>query len=86
LQGQILDSKEFYAPLITPYEAQLAFAPEGSVVSDDYRLDFDALLSSADGLSISEQGRRFSQWPGMRPGNVVIMKPTGVPHTFTAFC
>ena len=26
-QGQIMDSKEFYAPIITPYEAELAFLP-----------------------------------------------------------
>ncbi|BDA47727.1 probable 2-(3-amino-3-carboxypropyl)histidine synthase subunit 2 [Coccomyxa sp. Obi] len=54
-QGQILDSKEFYAPLITPYEAQLAFTPEGASVSGDYRLDFDALLCSAPEPSTSEQ-------------------------------
>ena len=44
LQGQILDSKEFYAPIITPYEAQLAFLPEGSDTNSSYRLDFDFLL------------------------------------------
>ncbi len=56
VQGQILDSKEFYSPLITPYEAQLAFAPEGGLISNDYSLDFDALLSSTAELSVSEQG------------------------------
>ena len=44
LQGQIMDSKEFYAPIITPYEAQLAFSPGGADMSGPYRLDFDALL------------------------------------------
>ncbi|KAK9905896.1 hypothetical protein WJX75_008313 [Coccomyxa subellipsoidea] len=78
-QGQILDSKEFYAPLITPYEAQLAFAPEGSVASDDYRLDFDALLSSADGLSISEQeaAPRFSLVDGGRYVGTADSSETG---------
>ena len=44
LQGQILDSKEFYAPIVTPYEAQLAFLPEGSDTNSSFRLDFDSLL------------------------------------------
>ena len=44
LQGQILDSKEFYAPIITPYEAQLAFLPERPDTNSSYRLDFDSLL------------------------------------------
>ena len=49
MQGQILDSKEFYAPLITPFEAQLAFGPEGAA-PERYSLDFDALLAApADG-------------------------------------
>ena len=43
LQGQILDSKEFYAPIITPYEAQLAFTPEAAH-ANGFRLDFDSLL------------------------------------------
>ena len=40
----ILDSKEYYAPIITPYEAQLAFTPEGAVMDGGFRLDFDSLL------------------------------------------
>lgn len=40
----ILDSKEFYAPIITPYEAQLAFLPEGADMDGSFRLDFDSLL------------------------------------------
>ena len=46
-QGQILDSKEFYAPIITPFEAQLAFAPDGSAVQARYSLGFDDLMPSA---------------------------------------
>ena len=49
-QGQILDSKEFYAPIITPFEAQVAFAPEGDAVAaaqGRYSLGFDDLLSSS---------------------------------------
>ena len=45
LQGQILDSKEFYAPIITPFEAQLAFTT-GAEWTSDYRLDFGSLLLS----------------------------------------
>ncbi|EIE23796.1 diphthamide biosynthesis protein [Coccomyxa subellipsoidea C-169] len=72
-QGQILESKEFYSPLITPYEAQLAFAPEGGLVSNDYRLDFDALLSSTAELSVSEReaAPRFSLVDGGRYGSAV---------------
>jgi hypothetical protein len=46
-KGQVLDSKEFYAPLITPYEAQLAFSP-GLEWTGEYRLDFASLLHGGD--------------------------------------
>lgn len=45
-QGQILDSKEFYAPIITPHEALVAFAGTSQDPAE-YRLDFSALLSTA---------------------------------------
>lgn len=51
-QGQILDSKEFLAPIITPHEALLAFdAVEGASQWDasKYRLDFEEVLE-AEGL------------------------------------
>lgn len=52
-QGQILDSKEYFAPIITPYEAQLAFTP-GKEWGEEYRLDFGSLLLSDE----RQQGRR----------------------------
>ena len=39
-QGQILDSKEYLAPIITPHEAMLAFTPGAAWAPADYRLDF----------------------------------------------
>ena len=42
-QGMILDSKEYYAPIITPFEAHLAFAG-GAEWTGDYHLDFAAVL------------------------------------------
>ena len=42
-QGMILDSKEYYAPIITPFEAHLAFAG-GAEWTGEYRLDFAAVL------------------------------------------
>jgi diphthamide biosynthesis protein 2 len=44
-QGQILDSKEYLAPIITPHEAMLAFTEDSEWKEIEYRLDFDHLLS-----------------------------------------
>lgn len=41
-QGLIMDSKEFLAPIITPYEALLAFGPP-QPWSGKYEMDFLAL-------------------------------------------
>ena len=41
-QGMILDSKEYYAPIITPFEAHLAFADDAEWTGD-YSLDFSSL-------------------------------------------
>ena len=38
-QGHILDSKEYYAPIITPYEAMLAFSDDGEWEQHKYSLD-----------------------------------------------
>lgn len=42
-QGLILDSKEYLAPIITPFEAALAFTGQ-SLDMQTYRLDFEPLL------------------------------------------
>lgn len=44
-QGMILDSKEYYAPIITPYEAHLAFSGDAEWTGD-YSLDFSSLQVS----------------------------------------
>lgn len=44
-QGMILDSKEYYAPIITPYEAHLAFSRDAEWTGD-YSLDFSSLQVS----------------------------------------
>lgn len=41
-QGMILDSKEYYAPIITPFEAYLAFFGEAEW-DGSYSLDFTSL-------------------------------------------
>lgn len=41
-QGMILDSKEYYAPIITPFEAYLAFSGEADW-DGSYSLDFTSL-------------------------------------------
>lgn len=46
-QGQILDSKEFLSPIITPYEAMLAFSSDSQWDASQYRLDFDEVVSSS---------------------------------------
>ena len=52
-QGQIWDSKEFYAPIITPYEAQLAFSPLGTDTIGPYRQDFAGLLEEQPQVSLA---------------------------------
>lgn len=41
-QGMILDSKEYYAPIITPYEAHMAFSGDAEW-NGNYSLDFSSL-------------------------------------------
>lgn len=45
-QGQILDSKEYLAPIITPHEAMLAFSEGSEWKESEYRLDFDHIVST----------------------------------------
>ena len=46
-QGMILDSKEYYAPIITPYEAHMAFSGDAEW-DGDYSLDFSSLQVRLD--------------------------------------
>jgi diphthamide biosynthesis protein 2 len=62
-QGQIMDCKEFLAPIITPHEAMIAFTgKEWDAAS--YRLDFQDLLIQADDTRSDtanvQPGPRFS--------------------------
>lgn len=52
-QGQIWDSKEFFAPIITPYEAQLAFSPGNTDTSGPYPQDFAGLLEEHPQVSLA---------------------------------
>ena len=52
-QGQIMDSKEFYAPIITPYEAELAFSPVHPETSGPNRQDFGGLLEEQPQVSLA---------------------------------
>ena len=58
LQGHIWDSKEYYAPIITPHEAQLAFTP-GAEWGKEYRLDFESLLDEDHQLGTTIEGETF---------------------------
>jgi len=51
-QGMILDSKEYYAPIITPYEAYMAFSGDLEW-NGDYSLDFSSLQVRADSSQVS---------------------------------
>jgi len=45
-QGQILECKDYLAPIITPYEAMIAFNSDAQWLEEYYRLDFDDLASA----------------------------------------
>ena len=62
MQGMILDSKEFYAPIITPYEAQLAFLPEGADTDGSFRLDFDSLLEQQQKVWLNPSRHSENSW------------------------
>lgn len=46
-EGLILDSREYYAPIISAYEAHVAFSP-GQNWTGTYRLDFQCLLQQGE--------------------------------------
>ncbi|KAK1318820.1 hypothetical protein QJS10_CPB04g01889 [Acorus calamus] len=59
-QTALLDSKEFLAPIITPYEAMLAFKG-GSQWTGEYVMDFrDLIASSSLKVENTNEGARFS--------------------------
>ena len=80
-QGMILNSKEYYAPIITPFEAHLAFAG-GAEWTGEYHLDFAAVLvrlgmsrrqnhlslSSREHTVQEPRWRRFTCLPGTAAG------------------
>ncbi|KAL0034135.1 hypothetical protein WJX79_011070 [Trebouxia sp. C0005] len=69
-QGMILDSKEYYAPIITPYEAYMAFC--GDLEWDgDYSLDFSALQEHVRATSgeLANPQPRFSLLDGAYHAN-----------------
>jgi diphthamide biosynthesis protein 2 len=47
-ESSLIDSKDFYKPIITPFELQLALSPDSSRVwSGRWRSDFDSVLSAS---------------------------------------
>lgn len=55
-QAMVLDCKEYYAPIVTPFEAQLAFLDKAWDPSE-YEMDFAALLDTRDDAgAASESG------------------------------
>lgn len=46
-EATLLDSREFYQPVITPWELELALAP-GRTWTGEYRTDFEEVLASRD--------------------------------------
>ena len=58
-QGMILESKEFYAPIITPYEAYVAFSPD-TEWTGEYQLDFSAVLVSIPLVAQASEASSFS--------------------------
>lgn len=55
----LLDSKEFLAPIITPFEAVLAFS-RGSIWSGTYSMDFQDVIASPQVNVIHQEEARFS--------------------------
>lgn len=57
-QGQILECRDYLAPVVTPHEAMLAFDPEGEYKWDEaaYRLDFDHVVAGEGGLNAGSEG------------------------------
>ncbi|TYZ63749.1 hypothetical protein PybrP1_003718 [[Pythium] brassicae (nom. inval.)] len=43
-QNTLMDSKEFYKPIVTPYELQLALSPNGDEWTGEYKTDFREVL------------------------------------------
>ena len=62
-QGQILDSKDYLAPIITPHEAMLAFTPESEWVASEYRLDFDHFVNINGELNGNGSGNGAAEGP-----------------------
>lgn len=65
MQGQILDSKEYLAPLITPQEALIAFSSDRQWSQAEWSTDFASILREPDaGDSLAHEQPRFSLLDG----------------------
>ncbi|KAG9451874.1 hypothetical protein H6P81_004778 [Aristolochia fimbriata] len=62
-QTALLDSKEFMAPVITPYEATIAFSG-GSLWMGAYKMEFRDLISSAPQQIVDKGEARYSFFKG----------------------
>ncbi|KAF3330893.1 diphthamide biosynthesis protein 2 [Carex littledalei] len=59
-QTALLDSKDFLAPVITPFEALLAFT-KGRQWTGEYLLDFQDLISSRQPAVVTKQGKELEE-------------------------
>ncbi|KAJ4751564.1 Diphthamide biosynthesis protein 2 [Rhynchospora pubera] len=59
-QTALLDSKDFLAPVITPFEAMLAFT-KGRQWTGEYLLDFQDLISSTQPAVVTKQGNELEE-------------------------
>ncbi|KAA1470859.1 diphthamide biosynthesis protein [Dentipellis sp. KUC8613] len=54
-ENSLIDAKDFYRPIVTPFELQIALRPE-PVWTGEYVLDFDKLLARGAGLDSNANG------------------------------
>lgn len=66
-QGQILDCKEYLAPIITHHEAMLAFSPDSEWDESLYRLDFGTDGPAQVGFGVDCPASRV-YWVSAGPG------------------
>ncbi len=86
-QGMILDSKEYYAPIITPYEAMLAFSEDGAWEQHKYSLelavDVPQTAAASTGASVNAlvlQAQEALQVADVRHGTKGIIASSGAEY------
>lgn len=59
-QAQILDSKEYYAPIITPYEAMIAFSEDAEWKQHEYCLNLHVDTGRGHDTSVTEESNALA--------------------------